>query len=248
MQPAHRLNFFGKTLPFLSAVVLGMAATPYAHAQTNLTDTGTLNGTFFQDPAADIVSIGQAQAYIASNPATGTFTASQAVLTSAAGYSGRDTSTAQQFLGADGASYVGTTTNLEDGIFDLKGYLDVVTPNTYNFSTGSDDGSALFIDGNEIVSNDIIAPERFRSGTDTLTTGLHSVELVYYNHIFWSGQGGANLNVSFGGLNLTNSNTPSGNSPASAAPEPSVAAIWAFAGIGAAGLVFKARRRKAAAA
>ncbi len=243
MQPAHRLSFFGKAFLVLETAALGLAAAPFAHAQTTFTDTHTLSGTFFQDPAADIVSIAQAQAYIASDSPTGTFTSTQPVLTSAGGYSGRDYYSPQDFLGSDGASYAGATANLDDGIFDFKGYLDVTTPNTYTFSTGSDDGSALFIDGTKIVSNDLIAPERFRTGTDTLTAGLHPVEMLYYNHIFEGGQGFANLNVSLDGLNVTNSGTP-----AAAAPEPSAIAVWVFAGFGAAGLVLKARRRKAAAA
>lgn len=243
MQLLKMQNFFSKATPLLGIAALGLAAAPAAHAQTTLTDTNTLNGTFFHDAAANIVSITQAQAYIASNTPTGTFTATQPVLTGP-GYSGRDFSTPQSFLGSDGASYKGNTnTDLNDGIFDFKGYLDVTTPNTYTFSTGSDDGSALFIDGSEIVSNDFIAPERYRSGTDTLTAGLHPVELVYYNHTFNGGQGGANLNVDFGGLNLTTNDTP-----ASAAPEPSAIAVWAFVGLGAAGLLLKARRRKAVAA
>lgn len=244
MQTANRHNFFSKAAPLLGIAALGLAAAPATHAQTSITDTHTLNGTFFHAAAANIVSIDQAQAYIASSTPTGTFTATQTVLTSEAGYSGRDFSTPQSFLGTDGVSYQGNTdTDLNDGIFDFKGYLDVITPNTYSFKTGSDDGSALFIDGNEIVSNDFIAPERYRSGTDTLTAGLHSVEMVYYNHTWNGGQGGANLNIDFNGLNLTTSDTP-----ASAAPEPSAIAVWAFVGLSATGLTLKARQRKAVAA
>ena len=228
-----------KALFTFAALSLAAFAAHPASAQTTITNT--LNGTFFHDAAANVVSIAQAQAYIAGSTPTGTFTATQSVLTGA-GYSGQDFSTAKSFLGADGASYSGTAANLSDGIFDFKGYLNVTTANTYTFSTGSDDGSALFIDGTKIVSNDLLAPERYRSGTDFLSTGLHPVEVLYYNHIFQGGEGGANLNLNFAGLNLTTNNTP-----ASAAPEPSQMGMLALAALGLGALAVKARKRTLAA-
>ncbi len=240
MQFSPPRHLLGKAGPLLAVAALGLAAHPAA-AQTTITNT--LNGTFFYDSAANVRSISQAQAYIAGNSPTGTFTATQAVLTS--GYHGSDTSTPQQFLGGDGSSYSpttpGTTTNLEDGIFDFKGYLDVTNPGTYNFGTYSDDGSALFIDGTEIVNNDGVGSPHYGQANDNnMSVGLHPVELIYYNHVFNSGQGGATLGANLSGLNVTNT-----NEPASAAPEPSAIAVWAFVVLGAAGLALKARRRRA---
>ncbi len=257
MQLAIMQNFFSKAAPVLGIAALGLAAAPAAHAQTTLITsaqttliTNTLNGAFFQDPAANILSIDQARAYIKDNitTPTGTFTATQEVLTSKAAYAGVDTSTPQSFLGGDGGSYHPTnsssltTANLEDGILDITGYVDVTTADSYTFGTVSDDGSALFIDGNAVVSNDGIAPAHFNQNSATLTAGLHPIELVYYNHIFNGGVGGANFAAGFGGLNVTSSNSPLLASPA---PEPSAVAIWAFVGLGGAGLFLKARRRRA---
>ena len=248
MQAVHRQSIFGKSAPLLAIAALGLAAAPSAHAQTTLTDTNTLNGTFFYDPAANIVSISQAQAYIAANSSspTGIFTASRSVLTNG-GYSGGDLSTPQSFLGTDGASYLGTTTNLEDGIFDFKGYVDVQTAGTYNFATASDDGSALFIDGSPVVSNDGVAPDHFNQGNDTLSAGFHPIEMVYYNHVYYN-IGGAQFAAGFAGLNVTSAKPLGLPDPASAAPEPSAIAVWALAALGAGGLVFKARRRRTVAA
>jgi hypothetical protein len=237
MQPLSQRHLFGKAAPLLAVAALGLAAHPAA-AQTTITNT--LNGTFFFDPAANITSIALARTYIAGNSPTGTFSATQSVLTSS-GYHGGDTSSAQSFLSTDGSSYQGTTTNLEDGIFDFKGYLNVTNPGTYNFGTYSDDGSALFIDGNEIVNNDGVGAPHYSQGNDNnMSVGLHPIELVYYNHVFNGGQGGATLGANLSGLNITNT-----NGTASAAPEPSAIAVWAFVGLGAAGLALKARRRKA---
>ena len=222
-----------KALLTLTALGLAAFAAHPASAQS------TLTGTFYQAPMGTIDTIAQAQSFIANHTATGTFTASDSVLTHG-GYKGPDNSAVPSFLGTDGASYKGApNTTLEDGIFDFNGLLNVTTPGTrtYNFATSSDDGSALFIDGTEIVNNDGLHGPRLATADDTLSAGQHKIELVYFNHGF-GGDAGAHFAAGFAEFTT---------SPASAAPEPSAIAVWAFVGLGIAGLALKARKRKAAA-
>jgi autotransporter-associated beta strand protein len=54
---------------------------------------------------------------------------------------------------------------------------------SYLFDTASDDGSTLFIDNNLIVNNNFqqSITNSTRSGTVSMTAGLHMIELAYYN-------------------------------------------------------------------
>ena len=54
------------------------------------------------------------------------------------------------------------------------------TSGVYNFDTGSDDGSMLFIDGNAVVFNNAFQPITVRSGSVPLTQGSHSIFIGYY--------------------------------------------------------------------
>lgn len=60
----------------------------------------------------------------------------------------------------------------------------------YRFATHSDDGSALFIDGEMVVNNDGTHGMRRREGKRALEAGAHAFELVYFN-----GGGGGGLQV-----------------------------------------------------
>lgn len=58
--------------------------------------------------------------------------------------------------------------------------LTVTTAGTYDFSTSSDDGSKLFVDGVEIVDNDGLHGLVTANGSTTLTPGEHLVEIIYF--------------------------------------------------------------------
>ena len=228
-----------KALFTLAALGLVAFAAHPAFAQTTI--IGTLSGTFYHDATQSITSVAAAQQFMLNNAATGTFTSTQSLLQSP-GYgsdnSGEDGASVTSFLKSDGASYKGVTTNISDGIFDIKGFVNVLTPQSYTFALQSDDGSALFVDGKEIVNDDGIHPAINTSNSDTLSAGQHSVEVVYFNHIYNGGQGGASLLAYFGGLTAT---------PASAAPEPSQIGVLALVALGLGALAVKARKRSTAA-
>jgi hypothetical protein len=86
----------------------------------------------------------------------------------------------------------------------------VPTTGSYNFTITSDDGSILLIDGDTVVNNSYFQGMTARSGSDTLTAGTHSVELLYF-------QGGGGDGFIF---------TPDPNvSFTSTTPEPSTIAL-----------------------
>jgi len=227
-----------------------LALSGAAQAQTVITSgpaTGGagapgLTGAFYFTNGAPIATIGMAQDYMAAHAQTGSFTASEAGITGSAngfGYSAHDTDSARDFLqvGGDGASYAGPTTTLGDGIFDFQGYLNVTSPGTLQFSTFSDDGSVLFIGGQQVVLNDGVHADTMVNGSATFTqAGLYPLDLIYFNHVVPSSSGSGALEASFGGAHL-----------AQLAPAPELSGSIGFCvgllGLGALGL--RARRRAA---
>jgi len=67
----------------------------------------------------------------------------------------------------------------------------------YTFNTTSDDGSVLFIDGQMVVSNNFYQGPVTRSGSITLSPGLHDIEIAYYQ-----GGGGYALSAQVQNANL----------------------------------------------
>jgi hypothetical protein len=86
----------------------------------------------------------------------------------------------------------------------------VPTDGPYNFTITSDDGSMLLIDGNLVVNNAFFQGMTPMSGSDTLTAGMHIVELLYF-------QGGGDGFIF----------TPDPNVSFTATPEPSTIALGA---------------------
>ncbi len=221
-----------------------------AQAQTIITSGPTtgqagapgLTGHFYFTDGDSITTIGMAQDYINANGPTGTFTATEAGITGSRngfGYFAHDGDSASQFLqvGDDGASYVGPTTTLGDGIFDFQGYLNVTSPGTLQFSTFSDDGSALFIGGQQVVSNDGVHVDTHANGSATFAqAGLYSLDLVYFNHVTPGFQNSGALQADFGGAHL---------SQIAPAPELSGGAGLGIGLLGLAALGWRARRRTA---
>lgn len=83
------------------------------------------------------------------------------------------------------------------------GYIQIDNPGTYRFYTSSDDGSRLFINGTEVVNNDGDHGDQESNGTITLTTGLHDLQVLFYEN-----GGSANLEVTYEGPSLSYGNVP----------------------------------------
>src|SRR5206468_1468170 len=68
------------------------------------------------------------------------------------------------------------------------GFISIATAGTIQFRSESDDGSVVYIDGNLVVNNNFFqgAPGNAPNGAVALTTGLHTIEVGFYQ-----GGGGA---------------------------------------------------------
>jgi hypothetical protein len=76
--------------------------------------------------------------------------------------------------------------------FVFDGYIKIEDPGAYTFFTSSDDGSKLWIDGEEIVNNDGNHGTEEKEGRCLLEKGYHKIVLKYFD----SGGGNA-LKFSF---------------------------------------------------
>ncbi len=94
---------------------------------------------------------------------------------------------------------------------EARWYGDIMIPGTgttpvpISFATGSDDGSMMYIDGNAVVSNNTYQgvgayPSYEASSTLSLTPGLHTIDVEYYNGgggaamwALWDPTGGTNF-------------------------------------------------------
>ena len=72
----------------------------------------------------------------------------------------------------------------DDNTFAIRytGFIKINTTETYTFYTTSDDGSKLFINGEEVVDNDGEHSSQERFGTIDLTPGYHSITILFYEN------------------------------------------------------------------
>jgi hypothetical protein len=84
-----------------------------------------------------------------------------------------------------------------DYAFVWTGYIDIPKTGAYQFYLNSDDGSAMYIDGQQIVDNDGVHTYSQASGGEQLTAGEHKLEVDYFVasdagqdlSVLWSGPG-----------------------------------------------------------
>ncbi len=69
---------------------------------------------------------------------------------------------------------------VEDFAIRFRGELAIDTPGLYHFALYSDDGAKLYIDRNLVVDNDGVHEGKGKRGSITLSTGVHSVEIHYF--------------------------------------------------------------------
>ena len=115
-------------------------------------------------------------------------------------FNGPNGNNGQAFNGTNGPGNIGYTDSQGGNNYTavFTGYINLPA-GVSNFTTRSDDGSMLFIDGNTVVNNNYYQGMTNRSGsTPSLTPGLHQIEIEYYQ-----GGGGAGLEV-FNDLTGTN--------------------------------------------
>lgn len=91
--------------------------------------------------------------------------------------------------------------------FGIKfwGYINIATSGTYTFYTSSDDGSMLYIDGSLVVNNDGVHTAQEKSGTKSLTAGLHFIEVQYFER-----KSGGSLIAKYAGPSISKQTIPNG--------------------------------------
>jgi hypothetical protein len=110
---------------------------------------------------------------------------------------------------------------------EMQAYFIVPTTGAYTFSTGSDDGSLLFIDGQLVVNNDFFQGYTIREGTVNLTAGYHAFDLQYF-------QGGGGSALTMG--------APAGVTIAGETPEPATwVSLLLLCGVAAAAAIWRRR-------
>ena len=87
--------------------------------------------------------------------------------------------------------------------FVYECHIRVPRDGVYTFTTVSDDGSRLAVDGQEVVSNDGLHGMTERRGVVALAAGFHRLRLEYFNK-----EGGAGLEVRWKGPSLNEEQVP----------------------------------------
>ena len=85
----------------------------------------------------------------------------------------------------------------------MVGKVSITNGGAYTFSTTSDDGSVIFIDGNKVVDNNFYQGMTTRSGSITLSPGFHDIDIGFYE-----GGGGNGLVVNWAGPGFGNTLLP----------------------------------------
>ena len=78
------------------------------------------------------------------------------------------------------AGFPGVTDRFEWFAIDYQGRIMLPQAGTFTFRLTSDDGSKLFIDGNEVIGNDGIHGASPVDGEATLAAGIHDVRVQYF--------------------------------------------------------------------
>jgi hypothetical protein len=87
----------------------------------------------------------------------------------------------------------------------FTGYVRVDVAGDYTFSTASDDGSNVFIDGKLLVNDDGVHGWQEKSATTNLTQGYHAITVTYFQTY-----GGFSLDVNWTGPGLTKQHVANG--------------------------------------
>ena len=109
-------------------------------------------------------------------PATGTFHASRFV------YLGNDLTAVMSWLSSDAPTYSGVNSNLDDGAFRFRGYINVPAPGTVRLGLTSDDGSRITIGGLDIAERDGSHGDETQDiDANFAAAGLYPIEVTFFN-------------------------------------------------------------------
>lgn len=134
--------------------------------------------------------------------------------------------------------YAGTDAFYEGGQTDnfaarYTGTFDAESPGSYEFFLNSDDGSKLFIDGVEVISNDGLHAAVEKSVTIDLSEGAHDIEVLYFERgghatldLDWSGPGFAREQMTFEGSDVAPVDAPPAATFEYTTPEEKLEALY----------------------
>ena len=95
------------------------------------------------------------------------------------------------------ADMCGISDNNANYIWNETGLIFVPTAGVVTFTTATDDGTRLRVDGQQIITDYLTHPTASNSGQITLFAGFHSVDWLYFNA---GGGGNGGVTVSGGGF------------------------------------------------
>ena len=123
-------------------------------------------------------------------------------------YTGNDLTPILEWLGDDSGSFIGAEGNLDDGIFQFSGFLNVAEAGQHSFRSSSDDGSVVRIGNQIVVNNDggHGSPGPAPDGNAFFpVAGLYPIEVAYFNGD-WTNDGGdhggANIELTMNGESI----------------------------------------------
>ena len=123
-------------------------------------------------------------------------------------YTGNDLTPILEWLGDDSGSFIGTEGNLDDGIFQFTGLLNVAEAGQHSFRSSSDDGSVVRIGNQIVVNNDggHGSPGPAPDGNAFFpVAGLYPIEVAYFNGDWTNDDGdhgGANIELTMNGESI----------------------------------------------
>ncbi len=138
---------------------------------------------------------------------------------------------------ANGA--IGTGQAINQTFFaKITGDFFTSVADTYFFQTYNDDGVFVFIDGELVIDDSSLHPERRFEGSKSLDVGSHSVELYFFEN---SGEASLEFSIADSSRNFMHFNDPQGavSLTATSVPEPSTLAIFALGMMGLSARRFK---------
>jgi cytochrome c2 len=75
---------------------------------------------------------------------------------------------------------LGVATRKNNFAMRFTGVFQAEKPGRYTFTVASDDGSAIWVDGQKVVAVDGVHPKQSASGQVQLSAGIHTVEVQYF--------------------------------------------------------------------
>lgn len=137
---------------------------------------------------------------------------------------------------AAAANASGTSHSLNNTFFArITGDFFVGTADTYTFRTFNDDGVFLFVDDSLTINDPNLHPEREFTGSQYLSSGIHSIELYFFEN---GGEASLEFTLADSSGIYTHFDNPDLQTPV---PEPGTMILFS---IGCLSLVGFARRRK----